>query len=34
MWGGNKWTASMYKKYWFIVLVLVLAAIGFWLSVY
>jgi hypothetical protein len=25
MWGANKWTDSMFKKYWWVALLLVLA---------
>lgn len=27
MWGGNKWTSSMFKKYWWVICLFVVAYI-------
>ena len=32
MWGANKWTDSMFKKYWWVVIVLIILVITFKLT--
>ena len=27
MWGGNDWTKSMYKKYWFVIVVIMIGCV-------
>ena len=27
MWGGNNWTKSMYKKYWFVIVVIMIGCV-------